>query len=372
MHSNPAFLYCLPPDGKYDREGRVIIHVMSGRDRKSGVPPQDGYFRIECTSGKHRIICIPKQIERLKVVTATAKKSKKKKKEDEILSFLAHEGQCLLTASYSNQFKEQLRRELEFIEVVDCLLNREEPEGIQESKDRIWSAGKGENLELLQADIDRIKSEEEDKYIVDMGIEPEEARFIKALLKDRNCAREWVEASRREITIEEAMLLEASKKSSELFLRAIQDKQALVLQASNWIVENDLREYFVHHEYVWSPELQTQLEESEWLKKGYPILVELCRRCHGKGLSYTNLEQTVSLKDCREIARVAKNDFFEELQTQGFKRYLERLGFYWIFSNYGNERGRPKTNKFVEQKPLSKREANRRSTDPASKRGRRK
>lgn len=374
MSSNPDISYCLPPDGKYDREGGMIIHMMSDKDRASGLPPEDGYFRIECTAGEHRIVCIPKLIMRLNSVMKTVRESKKKKKkkkkeEDEILSFLAHEGRCLLTASHSNQLKEQLKKEYELVDVVDNLLNREESEEIQ---DCMRSIGQGENPALLQADIDRLRSEEEDKYLVDIDIDLEEARFIKSLLKDRNCAREWAEASRREISIEEAMLNETLKKSGEILLRAIQEKKSIVFKVGNWIVENDLGKYFFHHEYVWSPELQTQLEDDDQFKKGYPILVELCRRCHGKGLSYTNLEQTVSLKDCREIAREAENDFFEELQTQGFKRYLERLGFYWIFSNYGNERGRPKTNKFVEQKPLSKREANRRSTDPASKRGRRK
>lgn len=277
-----------------------------------------------------------------------------------------------MTASHSNQLKERLRREYELIEVVDCLLNLGESEEIQESKNRMWSSGKEENLELLQADIDWIRSKEEDKYLVDMGIDPEEASFIKKLLKDRNNAREWVEASRREISIKEAVLIEVLKKSEELFLRAIQEKQTLFLQASNWIVENNLWEYFFHHEYLWSPDLQIQLEENDRLKKGYPILVELCRRCHGIGLFYTNLEQTVSLKNFREIAQEAGNDFFEELQTQEFKRYLEWIGFYWIFSNYGDERGRPKTNNSVEQKPLREREANRRSTDPASKRSRKK
>ncbi|WP_417206189.1 hypothetical protein [Akkermansia sp.] len=368
MSSSSSIPYCLPPDGKYDREGGVIIHMMSDKDRNSGLPPQDGYFRIECTPGGHRIVCIPKLIMRLKSVTKTVRKSKKKKEEDEILFFLADEGRCLLTVSHSNQRKEQLEEEYELVDVVDNLLNREE---FKEIQDRMRSTCQGKNPEFLQADVDRLRSEEEDKYLVHTDIDAEEACFIKSLLKNRNCAREWVESSRREISIEKAILNETLKKSGEIFLRAIQEKKALVFKAGNWIVENDLGKYFFHHEYVWSPELQTQLEDDDQFKKGYPILVELCRKCHGKGLSYTNLEQTVSLKDCREIAWEAGNDFLEELQTQEFKRYLERLGFHWILTRY-KKPGRPKNYNRIERKPLSGREANKRSTEPNSKRGKRK
>lgn len=367
MASSPDISYCLPPDGKYDREGRVIIHVMSKRDRESGLPPQDGYFRIECTEEGHKIVCIPKLIVRLKAVTGTTKESKKKKKEDEILSFLAHEGQCLLTASYSNRLKEQLDEEYELMEVVDYLLDRKESEEIQECKNRMWSLGKRGNLEILQADIDRIRSEEEDKYLADMEIEPGKAGLIKEFLKDRNNARAWVIASRRELSIQGALLVEELKKCKELLLQAIQEKKSLVFQSSNWLVENDLGQYFFHGEYLWVPELQIQLKKSNEFENNIKILAALCRKSYMEFYSYSRLQNSVSVIHWIQTAQEINSNYCSDLKKSYLKRHLETLGFDWILIEHGNK-GRPKLNNHAEQKPLTGRGANRRSIDPTSKR----
>lgn len=373
MPSSSGIPYCLPSDGKYDREGGVIIHMMSDKDRNSGVPPQDGYFRIECTPGGRRIVCIPKLIIRLKEATKTVRKSKKKQEEDEILAFLAHEGRCLLTASYGNQPKEQLKKEYELVEVVDNLLNREESEGIRECRNRMRSAGKIENLEHLQIEIDQIKSEEEDEYLVYMDIDPEEACFIKRLFKNRSCIEEWLEASRREIAIAEALLNESLKKSGELFLRAIQKKQALVFKSSSWIVENDLSQYFFHGEYLWTPELQNKLEGNGAFESSLKILTSLCRESYEKRCSYGSgcLQNSVSLTHWKQVDREVNINFREDWKKTYLKRHLESLGFDWILTEH-EKKGRPKKNNSAKQKPLTGREANCRPTDPGSKRSRKK
>lgn len=369
MASSPDISYCPPPHGKYDRAGRVIIHVMSKRDRESGLPPQDGYFRIECTEKGHKVICIPKLIVRLKVATETAKERKKKKEEDEILSFLAHEGRCLLTASYSNQLKEQLEEEYALMEVVDYLLDREESEEIQECKNRMWLLEKSGNLEILQADIDRIRSEEDDKYLANMEIEPEKAGLIKEFLKDRNNAREWVVASRRELSIQGALLGEELEKCKELLLQSIQEKKSLVLQAGNWLIVNNFSQYFFYEEYLWSPDLQAKLEKDGKRKNFIKILTSLCKKAHIEGLSYENLQGIISLTKWKEANSEVNGNSNTEWIIPKLKRHLESIGFDWIFVKR-DKVGRPKSNNYAEQKPLTQRGANRRSTDPTSKRNR--
>lgn len=95
MLSSPDSLYCLPPDGKYDSEGGMIIYIMPDKDKNSGLPPQDGCFRIECALREHKIICILEQSIRLKTVVGIKKNNKKGTKHMNTFPFyLARDSVC--------------------------------------------------------------------------------------------------------------------------------------------------------------------------------------------------------------------------------------------------------------------------------------